>query len=140
MVYLIFCGQDSSLDETEKGGMTVLWIIAMISLFFGIVLVFEPIRSLFAIKSGKHPLIAAIESKDFGYIIWLHEYKNKLKSRGTDKSIWMYTLTGKKFVLSFKKGKLTEALTYLSTVFPDAQVGYSDEARDKIYHLKKGSR
>jgi len=140
MIYLIFCGQDTKLDQTEKGGIGVLWALACVSLFIGCFILFGPVRSILRIRSGKHPVIAAIEGKDFGYIIWMHEYKNKIKTGSTEKSIWMYSVKGKKFVLSFKKEKIEAAMIFLSSVFTDAQVGYTDEARNKIYQLKKGSR
>jgi hypothetical protein len=137
IVWLILSGADSEMDDMGVGGMVVLWILAGLCLLFGGVLIINPIRSFMQVKSGKHPVVHAIESGNKGFIVWIYENITQVQGGGSDHQIWAFTEDGKKLILSIKGKRVQEVINYLSQQFPNAVVGWTEDIEEQMQQYFK---
>lgn len=127
IVWLVLSGADSEADEIGTGGMIVLWSLVGCCLLFGGVLIINPIKSYFSVKSGKHPLVNAIQSGDKGYLVWIYEHVTSVQGGGTDHRIYIYNRDGKMTNLALKQKRIQPTIAFLAEQFPNAVLGYSDD-------------
>lgn len=132
IVWLILSGADSEMDDMGVGGLIVIWILAGICLLFGGGITFMHVKDALRMKKGDHPVINAIEQGDKGFLVWVYEYVTQVQGGGSDHQIWAYDREGNKMVLSLKKKRVQEVMTYLSDQFPAMVVGYSEEIRAQM--------
>lgn len=132
IVWLVLSGADSEMDDIGTGGMVVIWILAALCLLFGGVLIINPIRSYAQVKSGKHPIIHAINSGDKGYLVWIYEHITQVQGGGSDHQVWAFSGSGKKFILSIKAKPVQEVIGFLSKEFPNAVLGWSEDMEKQM--------
>lgn len=132
IAWLILSGADSEMDDIPLGGMIVIWTLAGLCFFFGGVITMKHIREAINMRTGKHPIINAIESGDQGFLVWIYENVISVQGGGSDHQIWSYTKDGDHHVLSIKGKRVQEVLKYLKEQFPNVVVGYSDEIKDNM--------
>lgn len=132
IAWLVLSGADSEIDDMPIGGMIVIWTLAALCFFFGGVITIKHIKEAIGMRTGKHPVINAIESGDKGYLVWVYENVISVQGGGSDHQIWSYTRDGEQHILSLKGKRIKEVMTYLKEQFPNAVFGYSDEIRDNM--------
>lgn len=135
IAWLILSGADSEMDDMGTGGLIVIWVLAGLCLFFGGAITFKQIKDALYLSQDKHPILNALKKGDRAYVIWVYEYVTQVNGGGSDHQVWVFSLDGKKHILSLKKKRIQEVIQYLTVQFPDATIGYSEEIKDQMSAL-----
>lgn len=140
IVWLILSGADSEMDDVGTGGMVVLWVLGGLCLFIGAVLSWISFKSIAQVRSGNHPIVAAIENGDKGHLVWIYQFTASVQGGGKDHSVWAFSSNGKHYALNVKAKRIQPIIKYLAAQFPQAAVGYTDEIATQMksqYGIKK---
>ncbi|MCG8575521.1 MAG: hypothetical protein MI810_11600 [Flavobacteriales bacterium] len=133
ILWLLLSGVDKS-SKPEAGGSVIIWILLIACLLIGGLMSYKAISDLRKLSKGTHPLIAAIQSKQTDFIVWMYEHVLQGRA-GPTHNIWMQTKDGKQMTFTLKPKKIQPMLNYLHSQFPSADLGYSKELKTK--HHKK---
>jgi len=136
MIYaLVYEATSSGL---QVGSTIFIVVLAALSLFFGVLLVYQQLVKSRQIKTGTHPLIQALRQKDENFVLWTHiqelQFRGQAGSNinqatGKNFQVWAYGRDGKKYILNLARneGLAKEAVAYLEDKFPGALKGLSPE-------------
>lgn len=97
----------------------------------------KPLKDISSINTDTHPLLSAILKGNKEFVIWIYQKEiiSKVEGANVGKSnnvvIWTKTNKQIEIVLSNKTSPL-ELIKYLSSMFPNASVGYSKETENEI--------
>ena len=127
IMWMMLSGGESKSDDISNGGQIVIWALVVICIGSAGLIGGQAVRTKIQLKSGKHPLLQAIDSGDTGHLVWIYENVSGVKGGGSDHYIYAYNSENKLYTLSLKKKRIAEAMQYLQSKFPDAVFGYSDE-------------
>lgn len=131
LVWLVFSGADSEMDDIGTGGMVVLWILIGLCLLMGGALIVIPIRTRMQLKSGNHPILAAIDRNDRGFVVWAYEHITQVKGGGKDHYVYVFSNAGKQINISTKGKRVEGILGFIQKEFPTAVIGYSEEQQQR---------
>ena len=140
IIWLALSGVDSSADDMGTGGKIVLWVLALLCVFIGLLLVFKQMKTSSQIKNGKHPLINAINQNDASYLLWVYENVVNVKGGGSNHQVWAVAKGGNRYTIEAKKDKIEGIINYLASKFPQAEVGYSKEIEIEISKQIKANK
>ena len=132
LLWLVLSGADSEMKEMSGIGMVVLWALVVICLFIGGLIMLQPIRTYWMIKTANHPIINAIENSEEDVVVWMYQHTTSVKGGGSDHRLWIHTKDGKQHSLALSEHKVQKALAYLSEQFPRAKLGYSEEIKKEM--------
>ncbi|MCC6182721.1 MAG: hypothetical protein IT237_12900 [Bacteroidia bacterium] len=113
------------------------WILGGIFTAIGLLMTIKPLKDISSINTDTHPLLSAILKGNKEFVIWIYQKEiiSKVEGANVGKSnnvvIWTKTNKQIEIVLSNKTSPL-ELIKYLSSMFPNASVGYSKETENEI--------
>ncbi|MDX2361370.1 MAG: hypothetical protein QNK23_11230 [Crocinitomicaceae bacterium] len=112
----------------------VILIVPGIVSGLGLLVFFQAIKTIASIVDETHPVLIAIKSKT-DFIVWIFQ-ANQVEEgseRVVQKQVTAVDLNGKKYAFArSSEREVWEILDYLSSEFPNADVGYSDELRKSV--------
>ena len=130
IAWLYFSGADKSSD-IGVGGEIVLIILIIICVGVGGLMMYTTFKNGMLVRGGKHGIVKAINEGDKSYLVWIFE--NITNSNGTTlHAIWAYNSQGKQYNIRVKKNEVKKYIAFLSSHFPNAVLGYTDDMAEKM--------
>ncbi len=127
IIWLMLSGADSEMDDIPLGGMIVLWALAALTVFAGLLLIYIPVKTKRQINNGNHPILSAMDRNDHTFIVWIYEHITQVQGGGSNHQIYIFLKNGKRINIGSNQNQSQEIIHYLSSEFPDAILGYSEE-------------
>lgn len=137
---LLFIGVPILISNFIGSSKVAAWIISLIFIILGLLVIIRSVNDLSKIKSDSFPLLKAIKQNQLNYIVWIYqkEITSKVEGVKVAKSnniiVWSNNNKHYEIVLN-KKTSPSEIIKYLSTLFPKAYVGYSEEIKKEVESL-----
>ncbi len=138
LTLLLICGTTCALiigfmGLTERSAIVGVCLFGLFVLI-GLFMMISGLRAKGKIKSGEHELLIAINNQT-NYVVWVYQHTMTTKAEFATKkhknfSLILYTESGKRLGFMVKEeSRLIEMINFLSSKFPNALVGYTEENR-----------
>lgn len=136
-VILALCGAPFIIAVIVSESRAMYWGFGLFFVLLGVLITIISVRDLSKMKSGKLPLLNAMNGNERDYLVWI--YLKQINSKvegvkvGTAHNVVLYTKHNKmqELVLG-KKTSPEEVINFLHSQFPEAYVGYTDENRAAV--------